>query len=170
MIVFQRIRVAVLATALLGLGPRVATGQDFTVAGSWIGSITCKALNGGLKETTKVAPLMTVSQLGTEVGVRLDFGSGVIQHYTGLANPDGKKPETKGELALIRCGTDDILDGDESFDEIGRFTVATKAPPAVKASLKGTTFTARPESVGTCKWKWTRTDVADPGVSTSCVQ
>jgi hypothetical protein len=166
----HRIRVAVLAAALLALGPRVATGQDFTLTGSWAGSITCKSLDAGVKGTSKVAPVMTVSQVGTEVGVQLDFGGGVVERYTGLANPDGKKPETKGELALIHCGTDDILGGETSFDEIGRLTVATKAPPAVKAALKGTTVTARPESVGTCKWKWTRTGVADPGVSTSCVQ
>jgi len=169
-IVFQLIRVALMAAALLGLGPRVATGQDFTVTGTWTGSISCKSFTAGLKETTKVAPVMTVSQVGNEVGVQLDFGGGVFERYTGLANPDGKKPETKGELALIRCGTDDVLGSEQSFDEIGRFTVATKAPPAVKASLKGTTVTARPESVGTCKWKWTRTDVADPGLSTNCQQ
>lgn len=170
MIVLQLIRIAVMAAALLGLGPRVATGQDVTVTGSWTGTISCKSLSGGLKETTKVAPAMTVSQIGTEVGVRLDFGGGVVAHYTGLANPDGKKPETKGEVALIRCGTDDVLGSEESFDEIGRFAVVTKAPPTVKASLKGTTVAARPESVGTCTWKWTRTGVADPGVSTSCLQ
>ncbi len=170
MITVRRMWAVVLAAPLLGVAPRIALGQDFSVTGAWTGSITCKSSNAGVKETTKTAPLMTVSQIGTEVGVRLDFGGGVVEHYTGLANADGKKPETKGEVALIHCGTDDILAGEISFDELGRFTVATKAPPAVKASFKGTTFTARPESVGTCKWKWTRTDVANPGVPTSCVQ
>lgn len=170
MTAFDRIRIAALAVAVAGLVPRVALAQSFTATGSWTGSITCKSFDGGVKTTTKTTPVMTVSQVGTQVGVRLDFGGGDVAHFTGLANPDGKKPETKGEVALIRCGTDDIRGSEPSSDELGRFTVATKAPPAVKASFKGTTVVAGAESVSTCTWKWTRTDVADPGLSTSCQQ
>lgn len=170
MIAVPRIRVVILAASILGVGPRIAAGQDFSVIGTWTGSLTCKSFAGGVKTTTKTTPVMTVSQVGTQVGVQLDSGGGNVERYTGLANPDGKKPETKGEVALIRCGTDDIRGPEASSDEIGRFTVATKAPPAVKASFKGTTVVARAESVSTCTWKWTRTDAADPGLSTSCQQ
>lgn len=170
MIVVHLIRIGVITMALLGVGPSVATGQIFDLTGTWAGSITCKALNAGVKEKVTTNPVMTVTQVDTQVGVRLDFGGGSVVHYTGLANPDGKKPETKGEAALIRCGTDDLPDSDLSPDEMGRFTAATKAPPVVKATLKGTTVLTELERIGTCTWKWTRTAVADPGLSTECAQ
>ena len=168
MIVLQLIRIALFVCALVGAGPRVATGQIFDLTGTWTGAITCKVVNAGVKEKVVSAPILAISQTGTRVGARLDLGGGSFVHYTGLANPDGKKPETKGELALIRCGTDDLPGSELSPDELGRFSAATKAPPVVKASLKGTTVLTEPDRIGTCAWKWTRTGVVDPGLSTEC--
>ncbi len=170
MIFFQLIRIAIFACALIGVGPRVATGQMFDLTGTWAGSITCKGVNAGVKEKVKTTPVLQVTQDETRVGVQLDFGGGVVLHYTGLANPDGKKPETKGEVALIRCGTDDQPGNALAPDELGRFTAGTKAPPVVKASLKGTTILTEPDRIGTCAWKWTRIGVVDPALSTECQQ
>ena len=169
MIVFQLIRIAILAGALVGVGPQVATGQTFDLTGTWTGSITCKLVSGGVKGKVTATPVLTLTQIGTQIGGRLDFGGSVV-HYTGLANPDGKKPETKGEVALIRCGTDDLPASELSADELGRLTAATKALPAVKAKPRGTTVLTEPERIGTCSWKWTRTAAGNPGLSTECQQ
>lgn len=169
MILLHLIRIAIFTVTILGLGPRIATGQIVDLTGTWTGSLTCKALNGGVKERTTTKAVLDVTQIGNAVGARLDFGDSVFEHYTGLANPDGKKPLTKGEVALIHCGTDDDPGAKPSFDEVGRFVAVTKAAPTVKASFKGASIAARPESIATCAWKWTRTAVADLGVPTSCL-
>jgi hypothetical protein len=123
-----------------------------------------------VKTTTKTTPVMTVSQVGTQVGVQLDSGGGNVERYTGLANPDGKKPDTKGEFGLIRCGTDSVAAGAAPpTDEIGRFSATTKPAPAIKATFKGTSVFTEAARLGTCTWKGTRTSLTDPGVSTACV-
>lgn len=169
MILLHVIRIALLAGAMLGVGPRIATGQVFDLSGTWTGSITCKAATAGVKEKITLTPAVTISQIDNRVGVRVDLGSGGVEHYTGLANPDEKKPLTKGEIALIHCGSDDAPGADPSFDEIGRFVAATKEAPVAKASLKGISVFARPESIGTCTWKWTRTALGNPGVPVGCL-
>jgi hypothetical protein len=166
-ILLSLIRIGIFTLMLIGFGPRMATGQTFDLTGTWMGSLTCKVANGGVKERTTTAPLLAVTQSGGAVGMRMDFGAGVVDLYTGLANPDGKKPLTKGEVAVIHCGSDDVL-GNAPLDELGRFAVATKAAPNPKATLKGTSVFAGSERLGTCTWKWTRTALDDPGVPTSC--
>lgn len=143
----------------------------YDLTGTWSGSLKCKALVGGVKQKTVATPVMKISQLGLGIGVQLDFGTGTTL-YNGLANPATKKPEQKGEAALILCGTDDLL-GVDFRDEIGRMTVSTK-PGKVKASLKGQSFFSNPSDPlshhGTCKWKWTRIDAVDPGVLVDCAR
>ena len=111
-----------------------------------------------------------MTQLGNEIDVVLDFGGGHADRYTGLANPSAKNALTKGELALIRCGTDDVAGDAASFDEIGRFTATTKATPAVKATVKGASVFSDATEVGTCRWAWARVDRNDPAVPTSCAE
>lgn len=161
----------VAAAALLGASPSTATAQLFDLTGTWVGKLSCKSFETGSKVKFALEPVLQISQSGNQVGARLDFG-GTQEQFDGVANPDGKKPETKGQLALLRCGTDNVAGNDFGTDEIGHFTVTTKPLPAEKASLKGVSIysapgTATPE-VGTCAWKWTRTDLTNPNISIGC--
>jgi hypothetical protein len=172
----RRTSIGVLALALVAAGAPAATAQVFDLTGSWEGTRTCKGLEAGAKTRIRADVTVAISQSGNAVGVRVDEG-GAVAHFTGLANPDGKKPLTKGELALIRCGTDDVPGLGEprgalagATDELGRFLAATKAPPNPKATVKGTTVFAADEGLGTCAWRWKRTALADPGVPTGCLQ
>jgi hypothetical protein len=161
--------------AFLGAWPSGAAAQLPDLTGTWVGTLTCKSFDTGLKTKLALEPVLQISQSGNEVGARLDFG-GTQEEYDGLANPDGKKPATKGELALIRCSTDSVAGNDfgsdePDFDEIGRFAVGAK-PGKIKASLKGQSFfsdpgVASPEA-GSCKWRFTRIDTADPGITPTC--
>ncbi len=157
-------------TATLAL-PRTASSAFITydLTGTWRGSIKCSALIAGAKQKSVLTPTMRISQIGLNIGVQLDFGTSTSA-YGGLANPDAKKPEQKGEAALVLCGTDNVL-GVDLFDEIARMAVAAK-PGKVKASFKGVSIFSGPSTPqvthGTCKWKWTRTDTAEPGLKTQC--
>lgn len=166
----QSIRLVVLTAALLAIGRDAVSAQILDLTGVWAGTMTCKIAIDGVKETRRSTPVVAVTQTGNALGVRVDFGGGVVEQYTGLANPDGKKMLTKGEFGLIHCGTDSDPDDTTSADEIGRFTAATKPLPDVRATVKGTSVFSAPPSVGTCAWKWTRTALDDPGVATGCVE
>ena len=167
--ILHLLRISIFTAALLGVHSSRATGQVFDLTGEWAGKLTCKRFNG-VKEAFTAEPAIAITQNGNALGLRVDFGGGAVQQYTGLANPDGKKPETKGEFGLIRCGTDSVAAGAEPLtDEVGRFSATTKAVPAIKATLKGTSVFSEAARLGTCTWKGTRTSVGDPGVATSCV-
>jgi hypothetical protein len=163
------IRVSLFTAALLGMHSSYATGQVFDLTGEWTGKLTCKRFNG-VKETFSAEPAVAITQNGNAIGLRVDFGGGSVQQYTGLANPDGKKPDTKGEFGLIRCGTDSVAAGVEpASDEVGRFSATTKAAPAIKATFKGTSVFTEAARLGTCTWKGTRTSLTNLGVATGCV-
>lgn len=157
-----------LALACAGAIP-VGAAESFDLTGRWTGKLVCKTATSGVKATVVATPTLAVTQIGDLVGLSLDYGAGSQERYTGLANPDGKKPLTKGELGIIRCGTDSVATNVPG-DEIGRLFVATKAAPAVRATLKGQSVVSAPPTLATCAWKWTRTDVVDPGVGTGCDQ
>jgi hypothetical protein len=163
------VRVAVLGIGVIA-GPAAARAQVFDLTGSWSGTIVCKIATGGVQERTTVTPTLRITQIGSAIGVRVDAVGGMAVQLAGLANPDGKKPTVKGEFALVRCGTDDEPGDDVVFDEVGRFLAATKPPPIVKATFKGTSLLSGAETVGTCTWKWTRTDATGPvpAVPTRC--
>ncbi|MCC6766366.1 MAG: hypothetical protein IT293_17030 [Deltaproteobacteria bacterium] len=145
--------------------PARAAFLAYDLNGTWAGKITCKAFVAGVQEKVVLTPTMRISQFGQSMGVELDFGLG-SRLYAGLANPDAKKPERKGETALIRCGTDNQL-GITTPDEIGRMSASAK-PGKVKASLKGLSFYSDGGTHGTCKWSWKRIDTNDAGLPTEC--
>ena len=161
-------RTILAAAMLLGaVGPAAA----FDLTGTWSGTTACTSLFQGEKFKFKDAPTLQVTQVGDRIGVRADYGGGDVDFYTGHAYPDAKKPDEKGEVALIACGTDSIAGNEPMFDELGRFAVSTKTGK-IKATLKGLSFfsdpgVASPEA-GTCKWKLTRTDTGNPGIATGC--
>ena len=168
--------IVLLALAVSGATSAHAGQLRFFIAGTWTGSIKCKGVNGGAKEKLTLPATMRVAQDGLTVGLAVDLGGGQVASYTGVANPDAAKPDKKGELAIIRCGTDDQV-GVADFDEIGRMSIASKIGQ-VKASFKGTSILAgfsdpgpAPAKGYTCKWKFVRTtfDGSD-GLDTSCGQ
>lgn len=165
----RRAVLALLTLTLIGASGTRAAAQVFDLTGSWTGKLSCKIATAGAKSTTTALPTLAITQADAAIGMALDYGNGTVEHYTALANPDGKKPLTKGELGIIRCGTDSVATNLPA-DEIGRLFASTKAPPGVKATLKGQSVFSAPPTIGTCTWKFTRIDLADPSVATSCVQ
>ncbi len=163
-------RVAVGTAVFVGSNPAIARGQvsTFDLTGTWVGKLTCKGMTAGVKATVVSTPALSVSQSGNAVGLVMDYGGGVVEQYVGLANPDATKPLEKGELGVIRCGTDNAVGTTVAADEVGRLSAGTKPAPSSKGTLKGTSVVARSTGLATCAWKWTRTAVADPGVPTEC--
>lgn len=161
----RRTSTLALGALLVSAAPAAAALLDYDLTGDWTGKITCSAYVGGVKQKIVLTPTMHVSQVGQNIGVSLEIGLGG-KRYAGLANPDAKKPEQKGETALILCGTDNVL-GATSPDEIGRMSVAAK-PGKVKATLKGLSFYSDVADHGTCKWSMKRISTTDPGVDTAC--
>ncbi len=117
---------------------------------------------------------MRITQSGLDVGIALDYGGADFDNYSGLANPGAKKPE-KGELAIVYCGTNDLVGDLGDFDELGRMSISTKLGK-LKASFKGTTIFSDFSNPGplpalgyTCKWKYVRTSFDNGGgVQPSC--
>jgi hypothetical protein len=162
-----RILVAALVTV-------VATGRSagaLELTGTWTGTTKCTSFYQGAKVVFGDAPTVQITQDGRTIGVRADFGQGNISFYAGRTHPAVKKPDEKGEIALVACGTDDVLGNDPDFDELGRFTAVTKLAK-IKATLKGVSFFSDPgvalPEAGTCKWKLTRTDTVNMHIPTSC--
>jgi hypothetical protein len=149
--------------------PAFAAFITYNIAGTWEGKLTCNELVNGVKTKTVRTPTMKISQAGLNFGVELDFGGGNTVFYGGLTNPDKKKPENKGEAALIRCGSTDVLDQFNGVEMV-RIKASTK-PGKVKASISGQAIFSAANVApdhGTCKWKWKRTDDVDPGLLTQC--
>jgi hypothetical protein len=148
-----------------------APAAAFDLTGTWEGGATCTSFFEGAKVKFKDAPTIQITQIGDAIGLRADYGGGDVDFYTGIAHPDAKKPEEKGELALIACGTDSVAGNPGTFDEVGRFAAKTKVDK-VKATVKGLSFFSDPGAespeAGTCKWKLTRVDTADAGIATEC--
>ena len=162
------------ATAALGAmltTPASAAFITYPIAGTWEGKVTCNELTGGVKSKTVYVATLKISQLGLNFGVEVDYVGGGTAFYGGLETPDGKKPEQKGEAALLRCGSTDVLDASNGAD-IARLKVSTK-PNKVKASMSGLEFFSAPSATphfGTCKIKFKRTSDVDPGGLTQCGQ
>lgn len=153
----------------------VATGRAdaFDLTGTWTGTAKCTSLFQGQKFTFTDLPAVQITQVGREIGLRADYGGGNVNFYAGRAYDDAKKPEEKGEVAFVACGTNSVAGDSGPFDELGRF-VAKAKPGKVKATLKGVTFfsdpgIAEPEA-GTCKWTLTRVDTTNPAGETVCAR
>ncbi len=159
--------VGVFVAVVASYGPAAA----FDLTGTWTGTTKCRSFFQGEKLKFTDAPTVQITQNGDLIGVRADYGGGDVDFYAGRAYPDARKPDEKGEIALVHCGTDDIAGNQPDFDEVGRFGAATKTGK-VKATVKGVSFfsdpgVATPEA-GTCNWKLTRIDTTNAPVSTDC--
>ena len=170
----MRLRTRILAGVVLIAAampnPIDAAFISYDLTGVWSGTIKCAEFVDGAKQKTVSTPAMQVSQSGLNIGLTLDFGGGNLHRYAGLANPDFKKPEQKGEFAVVFCGTNSEI-ADAVPDKLGRMVASTK-PNKVKATIKGTTIFSDPPGLvahhGTCKWKFTRTDTVDFNLQTTC--
>lgn len=156
----------------LAVTPRADAGNPrANLEGTWTGSIKCKSFNGGVKDSFTLAPTMFIAQSGLTVQIQLFYGVGTVENYVGLLNPDAKKPLQKGELAVVACGTNDLVGDEPNYDEVGRISISTK-PPALKATFKGPSIFSDPGTfpaeAGTCKWKFTRTDFNVPSLPEAC--
>lgn len=166
---------ALVAALVLPTVARAGGNPLLTLDGAWTGTIKCKGNFGGAKDTLFLDPTLRITQIGTQLGILLDYGDAFPELYVGLASPDAKKPEKKGALMVDYCKTDDVVGSnvDLEFDELGRLTFSGK-PGQVKATLKGTTLffynDFQPSGGGLCKWKYTRTDVAPQGTQVGCTQ
>ena len=158
---------ALVATGALVPGARgTQSGVDLT--GVWTGKIVCKDFDAGVKDKFTLTPTMKITQIGPALGLVLDYGK-FTETYTGYVDPDAKKP-LKGQLALIACGTDDVLGNEPAFDEIATISVASK-PPKVKATFRGPSVfsdAGTPAVAGSCRWSWKRTSLTDPNVPLAC--
>lgn len=170
----RRFAVAALVAALVLPGAARAGGiPTLDLGGAWTGTIKCKGTFGGAKDPFSLDPTIRITQIGTELGMLLDYNDPFPELYVALASNDPKKPDKKGEFMLDYCKTDDVVGSNvpSEFDELGRMTFSGK-PGQVKATFKGTTVffdhDFQPSGTYICKWKYTRTDVSPQGTQVGC--
>ncbi|MBI3769722.1 MAG: hypothetical protein HY271_14710 [Deltaproteobacteria bacterium] len=154
------------AGILLAAAPRA---DAFDLTGTYTGKYACKGVvtndQSGKNSYTSDATLR-VTQTGAAIGLFIDF-TGSTYQYSGAAVPDVKKPEAKGEMPIVLCGTNDVLAGGE-YDELGRLKVSAK-PGALAAKITGTSvYSDLVAGAYTCKWSFKRTDLTNPAVAISC--
>lgn len=134
-----------------------AVALDLT--GTWTGRFVCSEFDGAKGKFPEDATLL-ISQNGNDLNILwVDVGN-----YSGVAIPDQRKPDAKGEAKMVECDTDaDMFDG---YDELARLRAKVNRNRG-SGSLKGESFYAPNAPVaglvaGSCKWSFKRTDTADP--------
>jgi hypothetical protein len=137
------------------------SAHAYDLTGTWVGKWSCKGFDGGKFTDSNPSSTLRVTQTANTMAADIDNGE---FRYNGGAIPDTAKPE-KGDGVLHQCATSNLpLQVTES--EIVRITVKTK-PGAVKATLKAVSIFDTSDggpAVGTCKYSYKRTDVANPNV------
>lgn len=156
-------RLVVLPLVLALASPAAA----FDLTGTWTGARKCKFLEAGVKTKVDREGAVQITQIGNAIGFHTTIGSTHL--YSGVANFGSEKPD-KGEISVVHCKNHVDL---TPFDAVGRFVVKTKTGK-VKATISGISLSADEDAGnpthGTCKWKLTRTDTANPGIETFCGQ
>lgn len=144
---------ALLAAALLLPAPALAV--DLT--GTWLGGFQCSDFDGVKLKYSQPDEILEISQQGSALNI--DWLE--VADLQGLAVSDDRKPQAKGTVAMIDCGTGtDLTTG---YAELAVLQVKIDRAKG-KGSLKGESFyTADGELIGSCKWKFTLVDTADPG-------
>lgn len=160
----MRFAITTTITALLLLGASRTDAFDLT--GNWVGKWSCAHFNGGVKEKRgNAASTLAVTSLGNGTfGAHIDGGI----TYRGIEIPDAKKPDNKGEIAIVHCGSDDdpAAVTANNFFEAGRWKVSVKG---AKGTLSGIAiYSFSNTHVATCKYKYKRVDTTDPGLTYAC--
>jgi len=145
-----------LAAAIVAPG----ASAQFVLTGTWEGRWSCKGFDGAKFSASNPASTLQITQTGNVLAVNEDGGI----RYNGGAIPDAKSPATKGEIALLKCETDNLpLAGPEGV----LLRAKVKADP-VKGTgrFKGLSIVESdaPEAL-TCKYVYKRTSTTDPGVA-----
>jgi hypothetical protein len=134
----------------------------FDLTGTWTGKQTCKGSSVGQKIKFSFPSELLITQTGTDIVIHVVSDSGT-DVYQSVAIDDLLKPEN-GAAYFVHCGTTDIPETGDEFDENGRATVKTKATGT--GSFKGTsTFFNNEPEVASCKWSYKRTNPTDPAVT-----
>lgn len=172
-------RSAAVVLAVVVCAAAAGRADAFDLTGTWTGTAKCTSLFQGDTFKFTDLPAVQITQVGREIGLRADYGGGNVNFYAGRAYDDAKKPDEKGEVALVACGTNSVAGDSGPFDELGRF-VAKAKPGKVKATLKGVSYYSDPldfvnppnpdgwPEAGTCKWTLTRVDTTNPAGGTVC--
>jgi hypothetical protein len=163
-----RLPLVFLATGILLAAAPHAGAFDLT--GTYSGKYACKGVvtnDPSGKNSYSSDGTLRVTETGAAIGLFLDFTGGITYQYSGAAVPDVKKPDAKGEIPIVLCGTNDVLAGG-SHDELGRLKVSVK-PGALSGKITGmSVYSDLDAGAYTCKWSFKRTDVTDPAVSIVC--
>jgi len=149
------------AGALVLLAWMVSPLYAFDATGTWTGAFSCRFFDGA-KSTFKMKPsTLLIAQTGS--AVKASMTGTQLWFYDGSALNDDKKPNEKGEILLIQCGTDDIAG--VGFAEMMRVAVKTN-PDKGTGSFSGVSIPEGDFGGGnelvTCKYKFKRTSTAPP--------
>lgn len=142
--------------ALAVIGAARASALDLT--GTWVGKYTCTEYDGSRSKLTVKDDELRITQQGDALAVDSENA------FRGVAIAHAGKPETRGEIKLVRCGTDNVVSN--GGDELGRFTVKIDREKG-KGKLKGTALYTFPGGVGTCKLRYKLASTENPG-ATGC--
>ena len=138
----------------------------YDITGSWAGKASCKGLASGQKFATKLDVTAVVSQSDRDLNIVFG-GLSFLSHASGIAIPDGKKPD-KGALGFVSCASRLT----PLLGITGRATVTTTTGKT-KATVKFLTVVAGKDiselNIGdgafACTGTLKRTQTTDPMVS-----
>ena len=150
---------AALSFGLLASAALAQASHAFDLTGTWSGKWSCQGFDGAPFKSSEKQSTLTISQTGNVIAANIDGGFS----YNGGALPDNGAPDTKGEAALVQCGTDNLPHaGPEA--EILRAKVKV-SPEKGTGSFKGLAIieSSFPD-VLTCKYSYKRVDTANPNV------
>lgn len=138
----------------------------FDLTGTWTGKQSCKGSAVGEKISFSFPSELLITQNGTDLNIHVVSDSGT-DIYQSVGIDDLVKPEN-GAVYFVHCGTTDIPETGDEFDENGRASVKTKEASGT-GSFKGTsTFFNIEPVVASCKWSYKRTSTTDPAVKGGC--
>lgn len=146
----------VFALALVFAAAAPATALDLT--GTWVGKFTCKVYDGTLATFKVTDDTMAIPQVGDT------FAVDSANQFSGVAVPDSRSPDKKGEAKMANCTTDN--DPTNGGDEIARLKAKVDRAKG-KGKLKGVSVFTDPGAFGACKWSYKLVDPSDPG-ATGC--
>jgi hypothetical protein len=134
----------------------------FDLTGTWEGKQTCKGLSAGEKFSFSIPSTLLITQTDTTFNIHVVSDSGT-DVYQGVG-VDGTVNPVNGEAYFVHCGTTDVPETGDDFDESGRAVVKTNETGS--GSFKGTSafFNSAPE-VASCKWSYKRVETTDPVVA-----
>lgn len=134
------------------------------LTGTWVGKFNCSNFDGFKFKTVDRQQVLKISQFGQKVFVAWDL----VANFTGFVVDDLRKPNSRGQVALADCLTTSDLTA--NFAEMAKLNASVNRNRS-KGTLTGTSIYSLPEppeTVGLCKWHFTLTNTADPGVGPAC--